>query len=194
LEGVNVYKAQRDEFELKLQMQLKEQSSIQVCGFILCQSSIQELVAVSNKIKAQYEEEIMRLRRELDQVKRRVPNAPEEMLATATRVPPNLKAKNGRGDEIVDEFMEGSGPKRQKTNLDEAAQKLEDEIKAAAKNQPVTGKCMLTAQNIPESHHQKGDGWNVLYNPQVEAFTTGRVAIDLVHTLVHERYVQLLIG
>jgi hypothetical protein len=33
LEGVNVYKSQRDEFESKLQMQLKEQSSIQVRNF-----------------------------------------------------------------------------------------------------------------------------------------------------------------
>jgi hypothetical protein len=149
------------------------------------QSSIQELVAVSNKIKAQYEEEIMRLRRELDQAKRRVPNAPEEMLATATRVPPNLKTKRV---ESVGELMEGGEAKKQKPNLDESTIKLDEEIQAAAAKQPITGKCNLTAQNIPASHLQKGDGWNVLYNPQVEAFTTGRVGIDLVHTLVHERY------
>lgn len=75
------------------------------------------MVAVSNKIKIQYEDEIMRLRRELDQLKRRVPNAPEEMMAT--RAPPNLKAKNGRGDDVVDDFVEGGGPKRQKQNLTE---------------------------------------------------------------------------
>lgn len=55
---VNMYKMQRDDFERKLQAQLGELNNIQ--------STLYELERNHNKIKQQYEEEILRLRRQLE--------------------------------------------------------------------------------------------------------------------------------
>lgn len=89
--GVNIYKAQRDEYEQKLGLQLKEQAAIQ--------ASIAELVGVSSKIKAQYEEEIMRLRRELDSALRgNAPNPAQPSLPTSNGSVTAPPAKRWKGE------------------------------------------------------------------------------------------------
>lgn len=57
---VNMYKMQKDDYERKLQAQLQELSNIQ--------SALYELERNQQKVKQQYEEEILRLQRQIQQI------------------------------------------------------------------------------------------------------------------------------
>jgi len=212
IDGVNIYKVQRDEYESKLQVQLKEQSNIQ--------SSIQELANVSNKIKQQYEEEILRLRRDLDmalkQLKRfegqhqhshQSQQSQNSSSLQQPQLPPNLKHKNGNGDDKASMFgsLMDHPSKRFKTQGEEQQQASPNKQPGAHQphpgkqqqapidlninNQPITGECLLNHDTTPASCKQEGSDWHVLYNPNISALSQSRVSLDLVHTLAHESVV-----
>lgn len=109
------------------------------------------------------------MRREMESALKSRPADQDPAPASANRPPPVLKRTSPVAQALqLDNSSSHQPPKRLKTEDSNSIVGLADAA-------------------VPEKYVQKYKDVKVVYNPEVTALTDGRVTVDLVHTLEHDR-------
>ncbi|KAK4687936.1 general transcriptional corepressor TUP1, partial [Tremellales sp. Uapishka_1] len=176
----NVWKAQRDEYEAKLQQHVNELAIIR--------QSLYDLEANHAKIRQEYESEITRLRRELDSRGPPGPGGP------APSSPPNLPG--GGGDRDVPNYMaslpappNGSGEPTSRSPYPVAPiarpSSAADRRPPAQASSPPALLSDLDPENVSRELKKEGSDWFAVWSSSAKK----QLDVGLVHTLIHETVV-----
>ncbi|GAA5810467.1 hypothetical protein MFLAVUS_003888 [Mucor flavus] len=169
-------KNQRDEYEHKVNSQIQEMN--------IFQQTLLDLERTQQVLKKQYEEEISRLRLQLDQMQHGgYSNVPvPETMKPQQQPPPPPPPLISTGSPLVNVPHFGPPPA--------AVQAVNNNVRSLNKplpSQPSNpiGLSDLDPESVPANMKVEGQDWFALFNPKVPRY----LKVDLVHTLDHDSVV-----
>mmetsp|Transcript_29543 Transcript_29543/g.74283 ORF Transcript_29543/g.74283 Transcript_29543/m.74283 type:complete len:510 (+) Transcript_29543:34-1563(+) len=163
----SLFKAQKDDYERKLEAQVSE--------LTLLQQSLQELERTHISVKAMHEEEIRRLRQQLESMGAQAKPAASAMQldgAALAQMFDGSRAAGGRSPQTLNPGAEGAAFPLGAATFGAAANRGE-------------GHAVGQAEWPLDGRGRPMDDWNVVQNPSAAVKTT----IELQHTLDHDSVV-----
>ncbi|EPB89230.1 glucose repression regulatory protein TUP1 [Mucor circinelloides 1006PhL] len=183
-----ITKSQRDEYEHKVNSQIQEMN--------VFQQTLLDLERTQQMLKKQYEEEISRLRQQLDQMQHngyQPSQQPDIKQSQPPPAPPPLTASPLAnvphfGPPPSQQQQGGQPPQnssRPKSALPPPPPPPSSSSAVAQANQSNIGLNDLDPESVPANMKIEGQDWFALFNPKVPRY----LKVDLVHTLDHDSVV-----